>query len=264
MSYDSLPGLNYSTLKYLLASPKAYRWAVDHGYGSSKSKDLGTAFHCAVLEPERFETQYVANPFSGSTKAGIAFRNEAISEGKTILSQSEHRKLTSCAESIRAHDDCLRHLDSIFATEEPITWMMRGRQFKGRLDALGGEKEYPTLIDVKSCAKLSSFSFDAHKFAYPIQLALYHDGLEVLHRRPASVVILAVETAPPFDAACFVVPDAVLEVGRALYERALTLLGRCEERDEWPGAYPGETILVLPDRAYDLAHPDDEVEEWND
>ena len=51
--YHASEGLSISRLKELKRSPKHYQWALTHPK-ESQPLTLGSAAHCAVLEPERF------------------------------------------------------------------------------------------------------------------------------------------------------------------------------------------------------------------
>ncbi len=57
--YFALPALSISRLKELRRSPLHYRYLAEHPKESA-AMTLGTAAHCATLEPERFCRDYVA------------------------------------------------------------------------------------------------------------------------------------------------------------------------------------------------------------
>ncbi len=252
-AYDKLPGLNYSTLKLALTSPRAY---ARRGYQRDrKALRFGSAFHCVVFEPARFATEYAINPHNGSTKAGKAFTADALAAGKTLVSEADYDVMFECGRALHEHPECRAQLESVFATEQAITATIEGHLCKGRVDAFS---ETRTLLGLKTCASLRSFEWDATRLVYPMQWALY-DSILIANGEPAErVVELVVEKNEPFDCACYVVTDAVLELGRSQYRRAMRIVDECTARNTWPGMHPGETLLVLPDRAYDQPHPDDE------
>ena len=55
--YFALPGISISRLKELRRSPQHFQYALTHPK-VSKALTLGSAVHCAILEPERFDAQY--------------------------------------------------------------------------------------------------------------------------------------------------------------------------------------------------------------
>ena len=58
--YFSNPALNFSRLVRLLKSPKHFWGGGDKE--PNKTMELGSTIHCALLEPERFKNDYVAEP----------------------------------------------------------------------------------------------------------------------------------------------------------------------------------------------------------
>lgn len=254
--YRDMGGINQSALKRILSSPREYRWWLEHERAQTASLTRGDGLHVAILEPDRFAREYVGASYSGATKAGKEERAEAAAAGITMLSSADYQVVQECAASVRAHPVIRRYLDRITGTEVTMQWEIAGRACKGRLDAVCSGS---VLLELKTTRSLERFARDCVAYRYPFQLAWYHDGLEQSLWRPSTVVLPVVETAPPYDCALYIVPDSVLELGRAEYERALRILSECEERDTWPGAHPDEELLVLPDWAYREAHPDEEV-----
>src|SRR5882762_1913718 len=55
--YHALPGISITRLKELKRSALHYQYRLDHP-AVTVPLTLGTASHCAVLEPERFERQF--------------------------------------------------------------------------------------------------------------------------------------------------------------------------------------------------------------
>jgi hypothetical protein len=70
--YAAIPAINWSTLKYLDVSPRMLRWRVEHPRHDTDALDLGRAIHCAILEPERFASEYIAEPDFGDLRTNTA------------------------------------------------------------------------------------------------------------------------------------------------------------------------------------------------
>jgi exodeoxyribonuclease VIII len=255
--------LRYSSLKHALTSARAYREALDTPRVETPAMRLGTAIHCAVLEPERFELDYVVRPsdVDGRTKAGKEWAANAGS--RIVLSASDGALIGRVADAVHAHERAAYWLDRVSVVEReeewPIDWPgYMGYQGGGRPDALlddGG------LLGLKTTRSLATFESQAARMRYTLQWAWYHDGLVALGRRPPVVVEIVAETHAPYDVACFVISDAVLEVGRDEYRHACRVVRLGYETGEWPGAYPGDTLLTLPPWAGVQGHPDDPDEE---
>lgn len=72
----------------------------------TKTLDLGTAFHCRVLEPEEFSNRFIVAPeFNRRTSAGKeekAFLMECASFRKTVITAEEGRKIELMYQSVMA------------------------------------------------------------------------------------------------------------------------------------------------------------------
>lgn len=80
--YDAIEAMNWSTLKHLAVSPKMLRWRVDNPRPDTPALTRGRAIHCAVLEPERWASEYRRQPDFGDlrTNRGKAARAEWLAE----------------------------------------------------------------------------------------------------------------------------------------------------------------------------------------
>ena len=73
--YHATKAVSQSLLKRLGQSPAKLRWHLDHPQDEkdSPAKRVGSAVHCALLEPEKFESSVVVMPdVDRRTKAGKA------------------------------------------------------------------------------------------------------------------------------------------------------------------------------------------------
>ncbi|MCV0972503.1 exodeoxyribonuclease VIII, partial [Escherichia coli] len=91
-NYHAGPGVSKSQLDDIADTPALYLWRKNAPVDTTKTKtlDLGTAFHCRVLEPEEFSNRFIVAPeFNRRTTAGKeeekAFLMECASTGKTVI-----------------------------------------------------------------------------------------------------------------------------------------------------------------------------------
>jgi hypothetical protein len=106
-TYRALEGVNMSRLKEIRRSPKHYKHALTAPDKETKPLRLGTAAHCAVLEPERYEQTYAV--WGERTEGGrLRPRNgkdyDAFCrhhEGKTILTVDEHADAIAIQAAVR-------------------------------------------------------------------------------------------------------------------------------------------------------------------
>ncbi|MFV2709048.1 exodeoxyribonuclease VIII, partial [Escherichia coli] len=99
-NYHAGPGVSKSQLDDIADTPALYLWRKNAPVDTTKTKtlDLGTAFHCRVLEPEEFSNRFIVAPeFNRRTTAGKeeekAFLMECASTGKTVITAEEGRKI---------------------------------------------------------------------------------------------------------------------------------------------------------------------------
>jgi exodeoxyribonuclease VIII len=121
---------------------------------------------------------------------------------------------------------------------------------KARPDFL---REGHLIVDVKSTddASYRAFQRSLANFQYHVQAAFYLDGASaVLGQNFNEFVVLAVEKDPPYAVNTFLLDEAMINEGRALYRRALQMLKCCMEAKVFP-AYPDQLVNIsLPAWAY--------------
>lgn len=261
MRYDEIEAMNWSSLKLMDTSPLMYHWRQTHPRPDTPSFLLGRAIHCAILEPDQFDSRYIIRPekLDGRTKAGKAWLADVPKDVET-LPAAKGEVIKECTASVLRHPD----FDILECTRREVTatWTDRsGVKCKGRLDAVGPRH----FVDLKSCDDLGRFERDAAKFLYHGQLAWYLDGAiqsglmtqesdeppdeldEDERFTPMSqAYIVAVETSEPYDCGFFRVPEYAIECGRELYRRLLDLWISCRDADVWPGRFQVLTDLELP------------------
>lgn len=254
--YDAIKALNMSRLKEMKRSPLHYRHALTHSRKSGPMT-LGLATHVAVLEPERFMSEF-AN-WDRRTKGGNsaprngqwwdAFLN--ANTGKTILTEDEWQHSQDIAAVVRADALAMRYL----AQGEPevtFEWDLDGRACKGRVDWLTTIEGEPTIVGLKTTRDCRHFAFgsQAAKLGYHLQFSWYHDGYERIRNSKPKLVEIVVESAAPHAVAVYRIPDDIIEQGRDEYIQLLEQLANCEATDEWPGPQPIEDYLTLPSWVY--------------
>lgn len=254
--YFALPALNISTLKVLRRSPLHYRHALT-APKTSAAMVLGTAAHCATLEPERFCRDFVAwcaKTESGRTAPRTGKRWEAfVAEfgERTILSEADAELAANMAAAVRGDPVAAKYL----AAGEPevtMEWHLAGRHCKGRADWLTSIDGQPAIVGLKTSRDCRDFAFGAiaARLAYHLQWAWYFDGYREITGREARMVEIVVESAPPHAVVVYVITEDILAQGRDEYLRLLDVLAECEARDEWPGPATMEHVLSLPSWVY--------------
>lgn len=253
--YDRIDGINWSTLKHMRTSPAHYLWHRDHPTEATPAMELGTAIHAAVLEPERFATEFVFYPGRRAGKEWDQFQAEYIHQ--TILRQSDYDLALAIAKRVREHP-VANHLLEVGEAEKTVAWTdeKTGLRCKGRIDWFNGLG----IVDMKTSADISPWKFagTAGRLGHHAQLAFYRRGLHA-QQLDSPAKILAVETEPPFDVMVYAVDEDALWAGDTLIDALLAKVKDCMERNVWPGRAADEVPLQLPGWVFtDAGLPADE------
>jgi len=253
--YHDHPAVGHSGLVRVMRSPAHYQEYVTHPPEPTPAMQLGTAFHTALLEPERFDQTFVVAPkFDRRTKEGKAAAEawEAENAGKTALTVDQMAAIEKMVASVRSHVGAANLLAS-GVPEMSGFWTDpdTGIQCKCRPDFLTMEGETITgIVDVKTCGDASAegFARAIATLGYDVQAAFYQDGIRALTGRVIPFYFIAVEKEAPHAVAAYQASDEVIRVGRAKYRGALQLLKWCQEHGAWPGYQPNGEIetITLP------------------
>lgn len=252
--YHAHPAISKSQLDMIAKSPAHFKAHLDGEIERTETPAmrLGTALHCAVLEPERFELEYVAAPDFGDGRTKAAKEAKAAFEaehaGKLVLSASEYASIVGMSASFsRAATSSillgrsLRREASVFWTDDTT-----GIECRCRPDALGDDGA--VIVDLKTTddASPAAFAKSIAKYGYHRQAAFYIDGVEAATgKRPAFVFAVAEKTAP-FACAFYSLDDASTEQGRRENRRNLLTLAACRASGDWPGYIDQIEMISLP------------------
>lgn len=250
--YFASPRLSISRLKELRRSPLHYRHRIENPKETAPMT-LGTAAHCATLEPERFWRDYVVwskrtdsgrlAPRTG--KAWDAFVAEA--SGREILTEDECSLALAMASAVRRDPVAAKYLEA-GEPEVVLEWEIGGRPCKGRVDwltSIGGE---PVIVGLKTARDCRPFIFGsaAAKLGYAEQWAFYFGGYQVITGKRAKMVEIVVESEAPHAVVVYEITDDILLQGEENYLELMRVLDICERYDHWPGPAETEQILTLP------------------
>lgn len=244
-TYDSLRAVNWSTLRNMATSPLLYRWRLDNPQPRTAALTIGSAIHCLLLEPGKFDARYAEYDGRRAGKDWATWQEDH--PGVESLKPAEMERVVKSVEAVRAHKVATRLLAGC-RHEEVTTWTdaETGLACKGRLDAIGPSY----LVDLKSTRDVShrKFSRSVSDYAIHGQLAFYGDGAVTARKLPADaeLYVIAVQSAAPYDVGVYSMSPATVVAGRNLYRSLLHRLIQCEAAGWWPGACPDLEPLELP------------------
>lgn len=246
--YHAGPGISQSKLKLFLDAPAKARFGENK---QSEALTIGSAVHRIMLEPGRFETEYVVFKHNGSTKLGKAERAEAKERKLIGITQATADLALGCAKSLREHPIARALLDGLdpAADMEQTAYTVcpkTGLLLRARFDVTN--RRHAFIGDIKTAfdAAPREFGRAAANLRYDLQAAYYSRigaavGLDVEH-----FVFVVVEKEKPYLTACYVVDQDDLSRASDEIDEVLERWAECERTDNWPG-YPGHLMtLQLP------------------
>jgi len=240
--YRAAPGVNWSSLKHIGVSPLYYRYMAAQSY-DSPAMLVGRAVHCAVLEPEAFESRYVTQPDFGDlrTKAGKAARDAFKPFGREVLTVAQRETVSDMARAVRQHDTAARLVRELTHREHSVFWTDAATSLrcKGRLDGVG--PGYILSLKTTRQNTPGAFARDYFNMLYHAQAAFYADG----HGAGLPEVTVIVQNHAPHDVWVFDTPDEAIDEGRRVYGDLLERLAACDGVFT-AGAVPDRTALTVP------------------
>ncbi|MBT4050078.1 MAG: hypothetical protein HOE64_17155 [Nitrospina sp.] len=219
--------------------------------------EFGTAFHTLILEPEKFDDQYLkGSNKDGRTSEGKKEKKEleekAKEKGQKVLRYDEYEDLMRMKESTENHP----RFSSYFSEGEPevsIFWEMQGVGCKCRPDWMINGGEY--IIDLKTSndASPESFAKSVANFRYHVQDAWYSKGVQIVTRKSPTFVFIVVENVRPFSVAIYVLNGASKDEGWMTADadfRKYVDYTNTPESERYSGYSPDAVELSLPRWAF--------------
>jgi hypothetical protein len=188
------------------------------------SMKLGSAVHCAILEPEKFASEFLVSPkFDRRTSAGkaAAAEWETIAAGKTCIDSEEMAMIESMKAAIMCHPIAKNMLtggeaEYSYYAEDPET----GVKLKCRPDY----HKAGALIDLKTTADASfeGFARQIGNLGYHLQAAFYLDTFNYSQGTDyKEFFFIALENKAPHAIAVYRLDENHISAGRKAYKKAL-------------------------------------------
>lgn len=242
--YHSSSGISKSGLDLILRSPAHYRFGERRD--TTRAMEIGTALHCAILEPERFATDYMMLREVTDRRASAYKEACKVWSAERVLTGTEADKVAGMQESVRSNPHLSGYLSapgryelSMFATD-PETGVL----VKCRFDKL---IDNGPALDLKKTQDIREFGKSVANYGYHIQAAFYSDVYKwATGEELPGFVFAAVEEQMPHASKPFELDEEALDIGRMLYRKALNQYAECLEADDWPGIAGEPETIQLP------------------
>lgn len=247
--YKAWLAWNPSIVKVVLnKSPRAARYALDLGREETDPMRLGTALHTAILEPRKFEADYVV--YRDGIRRGKTWDAfEAAHADKVILNEKEYTDTLAMRDAVRADAVAGPLLSGPGEHELSVVWRhpQTGLLCKGRLDRLVGD----TYTDPKTCSDPYPFAFKYAilKYGYHISCGAYRQGLRENGRQMTRAILPAIQSAPPYEVVCHEIDHTALNIGEDDFDWGMGIVKACLDSGIWPGFATEPVQFVVPDYA---------------
>jgi hypothetical protein len=254
--YNAIQATNFSTLKHIAESPRAYRHALDNPPEDSDVFKLGRLFHTLTLEPGKVSDEYAIwpaiDPETGKAtrRAGPKWKAfEEENEGKTIMREQDAEEARTMSDAVLRSPIARQWIERATHIEQTLIWTDpdTGIKLKGRADMI----DILGVCDLKGYREVTPGAMQkaCNLYYSHCQVAMYLDGARACGLTSGNEGrILAVDKGPLYEVAPIILSADYIEAGRKVYKGWLRTLANCLERDEWPGMYHGMEYLLFPNR----------------
>lgn len=262
--YQAIDAVNFSSLKSMRESPLHYYHTVHAKHEETPAEALGSAVHCAVLEPGRFALEYTAEPTFGDCrlKENKATRDawRIANKGKKKLGLSDWDRLQAMHDAVHAHPDA-HALLSRGNAEVTIQWVDPYTKIacKGRLDWIRED----CIVGLKTTKSnnFRSFQRSVEDYGYLLQWAWYQFGAALdpkLKLRRSEMFEICVETVAPHDVVVYRVPQELIDDATEENRELLARVAECQKTGIWPGRAPG--IVEFHRAKWAVREQEDEID----
>ncbi len=241
-------GINRSFLHNMIDySPGHAKWESDN-QEITQALRLGDAFHAALLEPERFEKEYVIlpdncksgtkdKPNKGMKANKEAFEAGAEESGQTIIEPADQDNIKEMAAVLHSNQDALELMrDGVTELSGYFTDPDFDILVKIRLDFINQKDNI--IIDLKSCADARELLFrkSAYDHGYDMQAWMGLLGVTQITGVPHNdFTFICVESKGYHGLKIYQADQQMLDTGYKKYQKAMTLYKDCMEKGQWDG-----------------------------
>ncbi len=241
-----------SVLDLIDRSPSHYKHWVETGEEErSPALIFGSAFHCALLEPDRFKTAYAVAPSFGDCrkKENKAARDawRAEHKGAEHLDAEDGKAIADMVIAVHRHPLASRMIrdgrpEMTLRWTDPATGLACKSRADYFVERLGAVFDAKTTTD----ARPKAFARDCATYRYHVQDALYREAFRANGIEVANFVFICVEKLPPHAIALFQLDERSVERGRERARENIETMHDCITSGEWPGYSTSIQTIELP------------------
>ncbi len=236
--YFNVKALNQSLLKGLERSP-LHTKTKKH---ETKEMAFGSAFHCFMLTPSLFKSEYeVVESLDLRKKKD---KDLLKTSSKKLLTESDMSRIYQMGGNISKKTDLIQKMN---CSELSVFWQDFDILCKARIDSLvfPCDENKGIIVDLKTTSDASPNVFikQIFRMKYHWQSAWYQTGIKCTMGHKFRFIIIACESEPPFDCAIYEISQDAIESAKMEYEHLIDVYRNCIKTDEYKG-YSSDIILV--------------------
>lgn len=249
--YRTPPAVSRSELwRIITESPEKFMYYRENPQPPTNALIFGQAFHMAILQPEIYYDNFAVAPVSDRrTKAWKEFC--AKNPNKISIEKEWQETISEMKDKLLA-DPFVRQLLS-GEHEKPYFWTdkLTGEECKCRADCITEIGGNVYVVDIKTCENAATdvFMGKSVDYGYPLQAAMYCEGVKQATGRECSFVFIAIEKSPPYAVNIMQADDIYRQYGFDIFREALGIYHDCKINNNWYG-YLGKfhniNVLGLP------------------
>lgn len=241
--YFAIEAASNSGLKLIRRSPAHFKYR-EPGTGDTRAKQIGSAIHMALLEPEKFaKTYHVAE---ADDRVSAYYKGLAKDLGGAfVLTRPEARRILGMQEAAYRNTRFAGYMRAMGRNELSVVTVDKetGVPMKCRFDRKGDSM---FAFDLKKCqdARGTEFAKAITNYGYYMQVPFYQhvwkcETGETIKDFP----IIAIEEDSPHGVVVHDLDEVALELGRLHFRQALDTYARCLDSGVWP-AYEDESEVT--------------------
>lgn len=256
-AYHAYQGISNSGLKLVQQSPAHYAYRSD--FNQTRNMEIGSAFHTALLEPERYASEYMTlNGIKVRTASEYKQAAKIYGKDKTLTEQ-EGAAVAVMMESVRSNPDAVPlfdepgHAELSAFIEDPETGVL----MRCRYDWLTLTRHAIDIKKTQDCQH-RAFERNAFNYGYHVQEAMYRHIFKLITGDDLeSFRFLAIEEQPPCANILYRYDDLARQEAHKEYRAALLRYAEAEKTGDWVGYGIHSDVISLPE--WKLNELDEEI-----
>lgn len=266
--YQALPAVRWSSLKVILESPKALKYAATHPRADTDALAIGRAVHLAVLQPHAYDAAVQIIPDDYMTASGKRSTSKAakawyatVDPSVTLITQREHDACVAMAEAVAMANQASAILTEsvdreVTAICQLVTPQGQVVMAKARADLIG-----PTILaDLKSDENWKGFDLRRVvsriiELDYHGQMGWYEKVFDLAADQTEDERVLNgchswgwifAHKKPPYDVIAGRASADLQDLGRWRADEAWERYAEALDTGIWPGVEPEEVTFEAP------------------